>query len=141
MNVHRVGEDDDLTPLITAGLEEGFPFLSRLAVEHAQGDFYRDDAVLFGVFEGAKLLGVGGVTPDPYTPDPSVGRIRHVYVLPEARRRGVARELLACLVASAPLQYRRLRLRTLTEGGAAFYRSCGFTETLEPDATHTLTRT
>lgn len=139
VNVRKLTEDDDLTLLVTAGLAEGFTFMARLAREHTQGDFARPGALLLGVFEGEFLLGVGGVTPDPYTPDLEVGRIRHVYVLLKARRRGAARLLLENLVASAPSHYTRLRLRTPTERGAAFYRACGFADTDEPNATHTLT--
>ena len=139
VNVRKLTEDDDLTPLVTAGLAECFTFIARLARERAQGDFARPDALLLGVFESETMLGVGGITPDPYTRDLEVGRIRHLYVLPEARRKGAARLLLENLVAFAPSRYTRLRLRTLTERGAAFYRACGFSDTDEPDATHTLT--
>ncbi len=144
MNVREVHASDDLEALLVAGEREGFPFLARLARERASGDYARSGFLLLGVFTGATPLGVGGITPDPYidaqrgTSD--VGRIRHVYVLPEARRRGVARLLLSSLVVAAPPVYRRLRLRTLTPSGAALYRVCGFADTDEPDATHTLTR-
>lgn len=146
MTVCNLTEDDVLTPLEMAGLAEGFAFLDRLAREHARGDFARDGAALFGVWgsvgdghdDDLRLLGACGLTLDPYLGEPTVGRVRHLYVLLESRRSGVGRALLEAVVAEARQHYQRLRLRTPTAAGAAFYQACGFVRVSEPEATHSL---
>lgn len=49
---------------------------------------------MFVVEHDKKIVGVGGVNIDPYTSDINIGRIRHVYVLPAYRQKGVGKELL-----------------------------------------------
>lgn len=93
--------------------------------------------MLFGAY-GAELLGVGGLTPDPYTDRPDLGRVRHLYVLPARRAEGVGRTLVVAVILEAQRHYRELRLRTDTQAAAAFYRALGFSSTTQPHATHIL---
>jgi len=63
--------------------------------------------------------------------DAATGEVKRMFVLPEARGRGVARGLMDRLLAEASrLGYRALRLGTLDEMTAAqqLYRSLGFRE-------------
>lgn len=116
----------------------------RLADELERGCYLELGAVLFGAWKAAHLLGVVGLTPDPYLyglhrprrSKQAVRRVRHLYVLPHARHSGVGRALLAALTDEARHHYRVLRLRTDTAAAAAFYRMLGSAETSEPDATH-----
>jgi len=65
----------------------------------------------------------------PLDSDPSVGEIKRMYTLPEARRRGVSRILLTHLEAAAvDLGYRRIQLETGTEQPEAIglYESHGW---------------
>jgi ribosomal protein S18 acetylase RimI-like enzyme len=76
------------------------------------------------------------VTRDPYIADTRIGRLRHVYVRPEIRRRGVGRALVAHLEARAAACYGSLRLRTDTEAASRFYERLGYEPVASPSATH-----
>jgi GNAT superfamily N-acetyltransferase len=66
-----------------------------------------------------------------------VGRVRRLYVAPEARRIGVARRLVAAVLAEARGEFARLRVRTTTREGELFYQALGFHPiTGVPAATH-----
>jgi GNAT superfamily N-acetyltransferase len=118
-----------LDPLLATSAAEDFRFLTRLADEWRSGAerFDRPGALLLGVYRGAKLIAVGGLTPDPYEADAALGRLRHLYVHPEARGQGVGRLLVAALEAEARNHYSALTLRTDTERAARFYESIGYT--------------
>jgi GNAT superfamily N-acetyltransferase len=126
---------EELVPLSEA---EGFRFVKRLAEDVGAARVQLDSPCEFflGCVEEGRLVGVGGITPDPYVSDSSVGRLRHLYVRPEWRRRDVGRALVADLEARAAHCYSRLRLRTDTPVAARFYENLGF-EAIESDsATH-----
>jgi GNAT superfamily N-acetyltransferase len=130
-----------LDPLIVEGEAEGFRFLQRIPREAAADPAYLNSArtVVIGVFDRAQLIAVGGLTPDPYLEDDSVGRVRHVYVARAWRRQGVGRLLLQALTTRARSIYVRLRLRADTAAAAVFYESLGFQPIAEDTATHALT--
>lgn len=116
----------------------------RLADELEQACDLKPGAALFGAWEAAQLAGVVGWMPDPYLRglgepqrcNQTVGRVRHLYVLPRARHSGVGSALLAALTDEARRHYRVLRLRTDNPAAATFYETLGFTATAEVDATH-----
>lgn len=93
---------------------------------------------MFGAWTSQRLVGVGGLNTDPYTQEPRVGRVRHLYVLEARRRRGVGRSLVAAIAAEAQGSFDRLRVRTPSPGGAAFYESFGFERCSEKHCTHSL---
>ena len=148
MNVLKLSRGAQLGPLIEASRAEGFNFVARLQLELAQGDFKKPGAALYGFVDnsfidgdllGDKLAGVGGLTSDPYLgAEPEVGRLRHLYVLPQYRRQGVGQKLVTAIVAEARRHYRVLRLRTTTREAAHFYEVLGFRPVTEPNATHRL---
>ena len=127
-----------IAPLLAASAAEGFRFVARLADAWASGAERYDapGTVLLGAYDGERLVAVGGLTPDPYGGEPGVGRVRHVYVLPEARRQGVGRRLVRALEAEAAGHYRELVLRTDTDHAARFYAALGYTP-LGPGGTAT----
>lgn len=131
---------DDIDVLLRPSLEEGFDFVRRLVDDWHDGSnrFDGRGEVVVYARVGTRLAGVGGLNRDPYTEDPGVGRIRHVYVIPELRRGGVGRQILVALVDRARDGFSRVRLRTTTRDAASFYVSLGFREVDEPDATHVL---
>lgn len=143
MNVHRLrGSAPELAPLVTASCAEGFGFVGRLAENVVRGHFDLPSTALFGVYDEDRLLGVGGLTPDPYVEDrPGVGRLRHLYVLPQHRRQGVAKALVGSIIAEARLHYHVLRLRTTNPRAALFYSALGFVGVTEATATHILVLT
>lgn len=131
----------DVERLLEASLREGFRFLARLRDEHASGANRFDDEgeVLLGAFRGEELIAVGGLNRDPYAGDPRTGRVRHLYVLPSARRTGTGRALVRELVHRAQPWFDQLVLRTDTAEAARFYEALGFRPERETEsATHRL---
>ena len=129
---------DALAPLLAASTAEGFRFVERLVREWDEGKtrFDRYGEVLLAAYEGASIVAIGGLTADPYTGDPMLGRLRHLYVSPDARRRGIGRRLVQALEGAAQTAYRAVVLRTDTAIAARFYESLGYTP-LPPGGTAT----
>jgi GNAT superfamily N-acetyltransferase len=120
--------DDDLNAVLPASLDEGYKFIRTLREEYISGKarFDSDGAALYGVYIDGNLVAIGGVHRDPYLDRPDVGRIRHVYVMPEQRRTGVGRRLMAALIDHSRQNFAFLTLRTPTAHADAFYVSLGF---------------
>ncbi len=128
-----------LRPLLRASVEEGYDFVPRLWDEHKSGveRFDKAGAVLLGMKDEQGVMAIGGVGIDPYEGQPTIGRIRHVYVLPAYRRTGAGSRLMQGLIEYARGHFTVLTLRTLTDHGDAFYRALGFNgEKRFPQATH-----
>jgi hypothetical protein len=128
----------DLAPLVEESEREGFRFLARLRQEFEDGRnrFDAPGEALLGCYRGAGLVAVGGLNQDPYSPEPRVGRLRHLYVSPAYRRRRVGRMLVDALVAAARPHFGVLLLRTDTPAAARFYETLGFAAVALPYATH-----
>jgi GNAT superfamily N-acetyltransferase len=128
-----------LAPLMKASREESFFFLSRLEHEYLSGQVRFDGAgeTLLGAFEDAAIIGVAGLTQDPYDHDQRTGCVRHVYVLPECRGHGIGKALLAEIERYGRAHFSTLVLRTDTLAAAHFYQRIGY-EQLAPGeaATH-----
>ena len=92
---------------------------------------------LFAVHAGEALLGLCGLTRDPYLEGEAVGRVRRLYVRRAGRRCGAGRALVEAVVATAAAcGYPRLRVRA-PANAYAFYESCGFLRAVgERSATH-----
>lgn len=132
--------DDDLFALVAAARGEGYTFMDRLVNHWSSGEnrFDQPGECYFAVRLGGRLIAAGGLNRDPFCDATGVGRVRHVYVLPEARRSGAGTELLAAITTAARGQFHLLRLRTNTERGAAFYEALGFERSDAPDASHVM---
>lgn len=131
----------DVGELLTASRIEGYDFVERLVDEWETGSnrFERPGEAFFEVRRDGRLVAVGGLNRDPYLDDPSVGRIRHVYVHPDARRCGVGRLLVSSLVDHARDHFRRVRLRAGPPAAGDFYLRLGFSSTpAEEHSTHEL---
>lgn len=92
---------------------------------------------LFAIHRGDALLGLGGLTRDPYAAGAAVGRVRRFYVLRSARGSGAGRALLEAVATEAThCGYPRLRVRA-PASAYRFYESCGFLRAVgEKGATH-----
>lgn len=126
-------------PLLTASLDEGYTFLQKLWDEYQDGSNRFDGmgGVLLGVYEDEQLVAVGGIHRDPYLDQPNIGRVRHVYVMPTVRRRGIGEQLMHALIAYARPSFHFLTLRTPTAHADQFYRAVGFSvEARFAEATH-----
>ncbi|WP_438008381.1 GNAT family N-acetyltransferase [Sorangium sp. So ce321] len=119
---------DAVAPLLEASAGEGFRFVARLVAEWTAGAtrFDGPGELLVGVYVSGRLVGVGGLTADPYTAAPGVGRLRRLYVLPEMRRQGIGQQLVRALEAHATGRYAELVLRTDTSAAALFYERLGY---------------
>lgn len=128
----------ELAPLVEESQREGFRFLVRLRREFQDGGnrFDAPGEALLGCRRGAELVAVGGLNRDPYSPEPRVGRLRHLYVAAAHRRGGAGRMLVAALVEAARPHFDVLHLRTDTEAAARFYEAVGFAPVSSSHATH-----
>ena len=129
----------------TAQLEElavearklGHAFVDRLIQDARTGQnrFEKSGECFYGVFCDGMLVGCGGINQDPYT-DQHVGRLRHIYVLANARREGLARMLVQELLNRSKVTFSTFRLRTSGEIADKFYDAMGFVRTDDENATH-----
>lgn len=127
-------------PLLANALAGDGAFMARLRDGWLDGTkrFDRPGEVLLGAWSGGRLVAVGGITLDPYHPAPDLGRIRHFYVMSDARRRGVALALLHQLTEHGRSHFARLRLRTSNPAAALMYERGGVAPSDAPGETHRL---
>jgi len=125
--------DEQMGPLLTASEAEGFAFVRRVVDEWASGAnrFTRPGEALLGSFLDGRLVGICGLTKDPYQDDDTVGRLRNLYVLPGCRGRGIGAALARRIIELAESSFRILRLRAATAEAAALYERLGFAATSE----------
>ncbi len=130
----------DLTALLKSSIDEGHGLVQRTGSEWADGTntFTAHGEVFFLAMIEDASVGMCGLNVDPFTDDPNVGRIRHLYVLPEHRRNQIGKSLVDACIRHAEDSFERLRLRTFDPVAARFYESIGFVQTNERAATHLL---
>ncbi len=128
----------DIDRLVAPSMAEGHRFVARLrdAWVAGQNRFDLVGEALFEARDQGQLVGICGLNRDPYleeaaVEDPilgveAVGRVRHLYVLPTARRRRIGAALVEAVVDHASDWFRRLRLRTDSVDADRFYVSLGF---------------
>ncbi len=130
-----------LSALIAESEAGGLRLVRRLVDEWTSGAnrFDRPGEALFVARIAGEIVGVCGLNVDPYAVAPTIGRVRHLYVLLAHRRRGVGRRLMAEIVAAARGRFERLHLRTRNPAAAALYERLGFRCRDDvPDCTHGL---
>lgn len=138
---HVGDEPPDLGNLVELASGEGHSFLLRTRVEWLDGTnrFDRPGEGFFLAFaDRGTVVGMGGLNIDPFLSDPTVGRLRHLFVAPEHRRLGVGRRLVDACLGLAAERFVRVRLRTFDPQASSFYRSVGFHSVDEETATHTI---
>lgn len=130
---------EDISILLKVSRAEGHNLVERLVDDWRDGSnrFDRPGEIALEARVGTRLVGVGGLNRDPYIDDPAVGRIRHVYVSSDARGDGVGSALVTALVGHARGRFTRVRLRTVTSAGFAFYSALGFEGTPEEEENST----
>ena len=131
--------DTAFAAILAEAEHAGGPFMLRVREEWIDGvqRFDGPGEFLLGVFLDHQLVGVGGVSRDPYDPEPGLGRVRHIYVLERLRRQGIGGLLMREIVAQARPYWSVLRLRTKDAGG--FYEALGFLRSDGESETHRLT--
>ncbi len=141
MTALRVQQVFDLPPgfdsLVLQSQAEGFHFLRRMRDDWTARTncFAAPGEALFAGFD-ATVVGVCGLNVDPYANSPQTGRIRHLYVSPAHRRRGIARALLSAVITQARQSFAVLRLRTNSAEAAHFYEAHDFIQAQQEHATH-----
>lgn len=132
---------EQIGPLLTESEAEGFAFVRRVVNEWDSGAnrFLGEGEALLGCFLDGHLVGICGLTRDPYQNEATVGRLRNLYVLPAYRGRRVGTALAHRVIELAASAFRVLRLRAATPKAGALYERLGFTATTELDnCTHVL---
>ena len=129
-----------LEALRAEAARQGFMFMDRLVSDWASGanTFSCPGECFLGALADDRLVGVAGLNADPYLPKAGVGRVRHVYVLDSWRHKGIGRALVDRLLNEARGFFGEVRLRTDTDGAAAFYIGCGFSQANDATASHSL---
>lgn len=136
-------DGDGFVALAEAARSEGHRFLDRMANDWHAGTtrFDRPGECVFGAWVDGTLAGVAGRSIDPHSTDPGVARLRHLYVRPDMRGRGLGAALAKAALAGAEAHFRLVRVRMAAgnEAAAGMYLSLGFARiTGDPFATHVL---
>ncbi|WP_110517300.1 GNAT family N-acetyltransferase [Herpetosiphon llansteffanensis] len=118
----------ELAPLIAASSAEGYSMVQRLYDEWQSGvqTFAQPGEGFWGIWQGQRLRAIGGISIDPYQPTATLGRIRHVYVLPAWRRHGLAKQLVLHSLKHAAGHFAKISLYTNNPAAAKLYEACGF---------------
>ena len=116
--------------------KEGYRFLGRLEEEWGNGKnrFSKKGEALFKVVYLKELVGIGGITQDPYVIKEDFGRIRRFYIKPNWRRKGIGQLLLQYIIINQSGHFKEINLRTDTDSASQFYEKNGFERVL--DKTH-----
>lgn len=132
--------DDRFAVLESQARGENFNSLTRMKEDWLDWSnrFDKEGELVFGAFDGETLVGICGRNIDPYAGDSSVGRVRHLYVLPDYRRQGVGKKLVDRIVSDAHHYFSVLRLRAQDERAAKFYVALGFSSSSKEYETHVL---
>lgn len=130
-----------LAPLQQAAHAEGFRFIDRLATDWAANTnrFAGPGELLLADWQGETMRAIGGLNRDPYRAEPGIARLRHLYVLPSARRAGIASSLVTALLTHAAAHFHLIRLRA-TPQAVPLYLQLGFTPVEDATATHQIER-
>ncbi|MGG2933672.1 GNAT family N-acetyltransferase [Bacillus pacificus] len=114
--------------LVQESKEEGFKFLKKLINEYENelNTFNKSGECLYGIFQGEKLIGIGGLNADPYKENNKIGRLRRFYIAKDYRRIGLGKLLLNKLLSHAEKYFKVVVLHTDTKQGDVFYTANGF---------------
>ncbi|PDZ69251.1 GNAT family N-acetyltransferase [Bacillus cereus] len=114
--------------LVQESKDEGFYFLIKLISEYENkiNTFNKTGECLYGIFHEEKLIGIGGLTEDPYIINNKIGRLRRFYIAKEYRRKGLGRLLLVRIISDAKKYFNIVVLNTDTVQNDKFYTSIGF---------------
>lgn len=110
--------------------QDGFDFVERLIEEYEAGKnrFDRVGETLLAVYDEDKLIACGGLNQqiEQHEPNTRIGYIQYCYVMPEYRKTGVGRQLLATLEMYARPYFAALCLQTETTSAATFYQKLNY---------------
>lgn len=118
---------DEFQALVDESLSTGFNALERLQKEQADGSntFDRPGEAMFTARVDGRVIGLCALNYDPFGTDPSVARLRRMYVALAHRRKGIASELVRAAIAEARKNFKTLQLRS-SEEAIPLYEGLGF---------------
>lgn len=131
----------EIEPLIIESQNEGTLLVRRLVNDWTFGTnrFDKEGEVLLLAKDKNVIVGLCGLNIDPYYPLPSLGRVRHLYVLSSQRRLGIGSQLIKQIIERARQHFKVLNLRTNSAEANKFYLAQGFQRSYErPECTHIL---
>ena len=129
----------DIEGLREAAHNEQIEFVERCHVDWTSSENQfdaRGEGFWLAVTSLGQVVGMVGLNIDPYLNDPSIGRLRHLYVHPDHREGGVGTELVTAAMQSALGEFKRVRLRTPGDRADAFYDNYGFERSMSDTASH-----
>ena len=132
---------DEFKPLVEESQQNGFRFVKRLADgwENGSNQFNRAGEFILVAKINEQIVGTCGLNIDPYQAVMGLGRVRHLYVLSDYRRQGIASRLIDRVVEDAKPYFHTLNLRTDSDLADKFYLNRGFQSSHElPECTHWL---
>ncbi|MBS0361306.1 MAG: GNAT family N-acetyltransferase [Proteobacteria bacterium] len=116
---------DDFPALADEARTEGFGHMDRLSEEFAaRREMF---TALIAAYCDGRLLGVGGLTPEPEAHPGEAWRMRRLYVRPEARRRGVGGAIVNALLAEGLNLTRLITVHAGARDSARFWEALGWT--------------
>ena len=139
MVIERILEiTEEIRLLAGLATDEGHNNVQTLVQEWESGSnrFQRPGEALFGAYVDHQLVGIGGVNMDPYESTESVARVRRLYVLPSARRTGVASTLMRAIEELAVRHFDRIQLFTGSYEASEFYIRLGYSLTMSEKVSH-----
>jgi len=124
--------------LVDESKREGYEFVQRTIDDWNSGanKFSGAGEALWGLFSGTELIGIGGLSRDPYADDHKTGRVRHLYIREAYRRKGYATLLMNTIIDKGRRHFNVLRLFTDTPAAAEFYETLGFKKANGYKASH-----
>ena len=128
----------EIQRLVDAAEAEGHVFVARTVDEWATGAnrFDGPNEAFFLASVDGEIVGMCGVNVDPYVDDPTVGRLRHLYVHPSNRSARIGEQLTDVCLSHAWGRFDTVRLRTPGEAADRFYERIGFRRISSDTATH-----
>ena len=129
MDITRVIDlSDEIRELAKIASADGHQNIETLINEFDSGvnRFNKPGEALFGAYDAASIIGIGGINIDPYCALPTVGRVRRLFIKPDARRSGVATALMRQIEETGRRYFSKLNLRTNSQTASRFYISLGY---------------
>ncbi len=128
----------ELAPLAAESEAAGLGGLSRLQAEQTENLYQLPGEAFFTARISGELAGICGLNVCPYAGDPSVARLRRLYVAQQFRRQGIGRALVAAVIQAARPHFRELTVRMGNPSAAPFFAAMGFEESPSDFASHRL---
>jgi GNAT superfamily N-acetyltransferase len=128
---------DGFDAVLVEARQDGHAFIERFHSRWQEGEerYQGENEGIFAAFQDGHFVGMAAMGVDPYAGDPTIGRLRHVFVLKAARRKGIA-EALARTCLECGKGFDLIRLRSRNPDASRLYERLGFGPIDAKDATH-----